>query len=282
MNTRTIPAYALHALKRNFSFTTGIYANHVSVRSDVPWHMRVLGILGIITYSLVLATFFYQAGQRAAGMDSKVEEAASLRTSRLNAELEQVRKELHASQAVVDIERAAQRTLARQSALLAEESARLKEELAVLRHVSTIRGPLASDKPVAASQPAASLQGTLPVPTVPAETVSSGGIRLDNLRVSPAAAKGMYHYSFLIEMQGARRGKENRFDLEIALMTRGNRPGEILPGAGAQTPREPVVIRNYRTIRGMFTLPAGSEASDVEIRLVEAGIVRSSRRVTLG
>jgi hypothetical protein len=107
---------------------------------------------------------------------------------------------------------------------------------------------------------------------------------IDRLKVEPDTVPGRYRYAFLIALQGSRRGKEARFNLQIV----------ATPGAGASSdkitlPRRDdpnhaqyeIELRNFRRIEGRFDLPANSTPVQLEFRILEAGTVKTSQSLSL-
>lgn len=233
----------------------GISAPQVSVRTRVPWHWRLAGFAGAIAVLAAVVALVYDAGQRMAGFDQSetAKQVSELRAT--NAALEQevgrLRSLLTARESSLEIEQASQRLLTEKAGTLTAENARLKEDLAVFERLARL------------------------------EAKSDESIFLDRLSVR-ADTPGQYRYSFLIALQGGRRGKETKFNLQIAISRRNGNDKITLP-----TPDDPEIgqyeisLRNFRHIEGRFSVPAGFAVGEVEIRILEAGLLRAGKKVAL-
>lgn len=235
----------------------GIFAPQVAVRTHIPWHFRVATVLGVLLFSLGLAAWSFDAGKRIAGFDQEETSRLldKLRTDNKALEDEVVRLSglLAASEGSVQIEQAAQRSLAEKNRLLAEENTKLKEDLAVFEKISRLEGRSAEE------------------------------VSLDQFNIRHESG-GLYRYSFLIALQGGRRGKESRFDLQLvvnplagshdAMMTFERKEG-VAPG------QFEIVLRNFRRIDGKFQLPKDYALGSVEIRVLEKGKMKAVRRVAV-
>ncbi len=235
----------------------GIAAPRVAVRTHVPWHIRAASAAGILAILAMLAGWAYDAGRRIAGFEQgeSVHTAKELR--RINASLEEevakLRSLLATSESSLQIEQAAQRLLAERNNELALENARLKEELAVFERLVRLDGKGANE------------------------------VSLDDLTVRPEG-ESVYRYSFLIALQGARRGREAEFDMQLVVTPRPGSQGDkiVLPRPGDSiASRYKIALRNFRRIEGRFTTPAGFAPGEVELRIYERGLLKASRSVTL-
>jgi hypothetical protein len=207
---------------------------------------------------IAFAGWAYDAGRRVAGFD-RGETADMLEQLRsqnvvLESELARLRSLLTASESSLQIEQAAQKILSEKHGVLVQENNKLREELAVFERLTKFEGKRNEE------------------------------VDLDQVSVTPDAAKGYFRYSFLVALQGARRGKETRFNLRINVVPRGDQTGAkiAVPGnEGAESGRYEIVLRNFRRIEGRFRLPEGVQPAAVEIEILEAGQPKASKRVVL-
>ena len=112
-----------------------IAAPKMAVRTHVPWYLRALFWIVVLSVSTAGAAWVYDAGRKIAGFDSTEvqEELAVLRVR--SVQLAEENKRLKAVQNSADsqlaIERTAQKRLAEQAQTLSAENTRLKEDLAL-------------------------------------------------------------------------------------------------------------------------------------------------------
>lgn len=223
------------------------------MRTHVPWHIRLAGLAGVVALLAMLAGWSYDAGRRIAGFDrgettNTVEELRNANAA-LEEEAARLRSLLAASESNLHIELSAQRMLSEKSGALALENLRLKEDLAVFERLAGLEGR--NDQEVS----------------------------LDRPMVSADATPGSYRFSFLIALQGDRRGKESVFDLQVVAVPRaGSTNVKIaLPGQGETNASQyKVALRNFRRIEGKFALPPDFPVGTVEFRILERGILKAS------
>ncbi len=120
----------------------GIAAPQVAVRTHVPWHLRVAGIVFGVVLLLGLAGWVFDAGRRIAGPDQNELAALQAANLALESEAQRLRSLLAASENSLQIEQSAARLLSEKNRALVEENAKLKEELAVIERLSERRGKM--------------------------------------------------------------------------------------------------------------------------------------------
>lgn len=246
-------ALSLRRLRGRF----GISAPQLSIRTHVPWHLRAASIVGAVLLVLALAAWAYDAGRRMAGFDrSEAGEAVKeLRTTNvaLEEEVSRLRSLLSGSASNLQIEQATQKLLTEKNAALLEENAKLKEELAVFERLAKFEG--------------------------------KGGeeVSIDRLNVR-AETSGRYRYSFLIALQGSRRGKESKLHLQLVVTSPNPAIAEkrVFPKSGAtDVSQYEIVLRNFRRIEGRFEVPPEFSVGTIEVRILEAGQIKVSKSVTV-
>lgn len=240
-------------LRRRF----GIAAPKVAIRTHVPWYLRMMGTVAILGLSLAFAGWTYDFGRRMAGFDQS--EAGSivgeLRQSHasLEEEVARLRSLLAASENSLEIEQAALKQLTEKSGVLSTENAKLKEELAVYERLARLEGQVA------------------------------GEISIDRLTVKTEGV-GAYRYSFLVALQAARRGKEAKFNLQIVLSPKSGTAGDkiTLPRReDADVAQYEITLRNFRHIEGRFMVSPDFAVGKVEVRIIEAGLLKGSKTLML-
>ncbi len=242
----------------------GIAAPQLAVRTHVPWYLRAISVVVILAALLALAVWVYDTGRRMAGFDyseaGQVTRELRAANAALEEEVTRLRSLLTASQSSQQIEQSAQQLMAEQNKALVSENARLKEELAVFERLTRLEG----------GQP-------------------DGEITLDRLAVRSDMAPGRYRYSFLIALQGAKRGKETKLNLQLVVVPRGATGNSGSSGAKITLPRRDdpdvaqydVSLRNFKRVEGKFEVPAGFAVGAVEIRILEAGVLKASKSLSL-
>ena len=256
--SRSHPSSRIALILRRLRGRFGISAPKVAVRTHVPWYLRILGIAGIIVLSVALAAWAYDVGRRMSGTHEgdadRVVSELRLANSTLESETVRLRSLLTASESGLQIERAAQKLLSEKSNALADDNARLKEELAVFERLAKLEGKTEDE------------------------------ISIENLSVRADAAPGRYRFNFLMALRGTRRGKDAKFSLQLVVSPRAGTVGAkmTLPRNGdPDAAQYEIALRNFRRIEGKFDVPAGYIVGATEIKIFEAGILRSSRSLVL-
>lgn len=272
-------ALTLRRLRGRF----GISAPRVAVRTHVPWYLRTAGLVVAAGFSVILIAWAYDAGRRSAGFDqggaSQAAEELRLANKVLEDEVARLRSLLTISESSLQIEQAAQRNLSEKNTNLAEENAKLKEEVIVFQKLAKLEGKH-SPLPVAPAK-----VETLKSDTGKSEqAVPDGSVSIDRLSLRQDAAPGHYRYSFMLALQGARRGKETKLNLQIVLSPRAGTSNAkiVLPRQGDKDLTQyEIALRNFRRIDGKFELPADFVAGAAEFRISEAGILKASKKFDL-
>jgi len=243
-------------LLKRFRQRFGISAPRMTVRTHVAWYWRVLGLVAVLSCSLVLANWMYDAGRRIAGYDrSEAEqEMSQLRQSlnKLTEESTTLRTSVNASESKLQIERAAQAQLVKQVKALEDENARLKEDLAFFENL------------------------------IPGER-KDNALSINRFRVEPDALPGEFHYRLLL-LQGGSRAQpfQGNLQLLVTLQQEGKNAIITLPEAGAAQAYK-INFRYFQRVEGTFRVAPGARVKTVQIRIFENGSaqVRASQSVNL-
>ena len=239
----------------------GIAAPKMSVRTDVPWYLRWLGIAVMLAFSAALALWMYDAGRRFAGFDrSEVEQelsAARSELGKMRAELERLGAIANAADSKVSIERTAQQKLAQQARVLEQENARLREELAIFESMLS------------------------------SETASAAPLSVLRFKVEPDTLPGEFRYRVLLLASGPRRGKEFQGRLELVVsLTDGGRGAMItLPGQGqSDNAAFRLGFKHFQRVDGTFRVDPKAKVVSVQVRVYETGSTepKVTRSVTPG
>ena len=234
----------------------GIAAPRVAVRTHVPWHWRVLGLVTMLGVSLALAGWIYDAGRRFAGFDrSETEqELTSLRakSAELTGEVMRLRSVADASGSKLQIEMTAQQQLTRQVKALEDENVQLKEDLSVFENLAQAEGP-------------------------------EGSLSINGLRVEADADH--YRYRMLVAMQqGGKKDREFNGSLQLAvtLQQNGKSVMMLLPYLGDPNANKYLLnFKHFRRVEGTFKAPVGTRVKSVEVRLLQNGELKVSKSVVM-
>jgi hypothetical protein len=236
----------------------GISAPQVAVRTHIPWYLRVLAIVALVVLSMTLVGWAYDAGRRIAGFDrSETDQVLAelrLANTALEDEAGRLRTSLTASESSLKIEQASQQLLSERNTELSAENAKLKEELAVFERLAQL------------------------------EKKSDDGVLLDRLKVEREAVAGRYRFGFLIALQGPRRGKETKFNLQIIASPRDSVRGDkiVLPRMDDPNAAQyEIELKNFRRIEGKFDLPSNIPFAVLEFRILEDGMVKTSQSLNI-
>ncbi len=224
----------------------GISAPKMTVNTHVAWYWRWLGMLVLLSLSLVLAAWMYDAGRRFAGFDSTElnQENARLRDSlaRVEGEAARLRAIANASESRLKIEQTAQAQLAGQAKAIEEENNRLKEDLALFENL------------------------------VPTDN-RDDKVSIHRFKVEREALPGEYRYHLLVIKNG-RRDREFYGSLQLVVeMQQDGKdailvfPGPAEAGGGALSLR----FKYFHRAEGTFRMPPGARLKTVRARVMENG-----------
>jgi hypothetical protein len=229
----------------------------VAVRTHIPWYWRILATIAVLSISIAIAGWVYDAGRKIAGFDRRETEqemtALRDRVDELQKEAAKLRALVNAGESNLQIERTAQQQLVRQVKSLEQENGRLKEDLAFFENLASGEG-------------------------------KEAGFTINRLRVEPNGNPGHYRYRLLAAAQGGKKDREFRgsVQLVISLQQEGKSAMMILP-----EPNDPgkhrfnINFKHFQRVDGTFQVPAGARVSSVEARLIQDGVTRASQTVTL-
>ena len=237
----------------------GINAPRLAIRTHVAWYWRALATITILSVSLALAAWVYDAGKRIAGFhsDESIREIQSLRNHlmELDAELTKLRSLAGSGESSLQIERATQKQLSLQARALEAENAALKEDLAFF-------------------------EGLIPA----SETEDEAGARIDHLRIEPSGVSGEYRYRMLVVNNAGRQAREIKGVLQILVkVQQGGKDVTItLPASTEPNPRRfRFEIKRFNRLEGFFSVPSGAVVKKVEVRFLQDGVLRARQYVNL-
>jgi hypothetical protein len=234
-------------LLKKFRQRFGISAPRMTVNTHVAWYWRMLGLVAVLSCSLALAAWIYDAGRRYAGFDrSEAEqELSQLRESagKLAQETAALRASVNASESKLQIERSAQTQLGRQVKALEDENARLKEDLAFFENL------------------------------IPSEN-RDNTLSINRFRAEPGALPGEYRYRLLL-VQGGRRDKpfQGNLQLLVTLQKDGKDAIIALPEEGAAQAYK-ISFKYFQRVEGTFRVAPGARVKMVQVRVFENGFAQ--------
>lgn len=247
-------AVKLKRLRQRF----GISAPKVAIRTHVAWYWRAVAVAVLLTISLVLAEWVYDAGRSIAGFDSRTSTHAltslKARVAELEAELTVVRGVASAADSNVKIERVAQQQLGQQVRSLESENAALKQDLAFF-------------------------EGLLP-DSIGGEQ----GVRINRFRIEPGNVSGQYRYRLLVIHGKTKVQKEFRGDLQIVLkVQQGGRDVMITYPSESDTDKQRfrLDVTHFQRAEGMLLIPSGAVLKSAEARILQDGVVRVRQTINL-
>lgn len=239
-----------------------IAAPKMAVRTHIPWYWRALFWIAVMSTSLALAAWIYDAGRKFAGFDRNEvqQELAELRVAvqRHSSENSKLKAENNAAGSRLSIEQTAQQRLGEQVKTLEMENTRLREDLALFE------GMVAAER-------------------------KEGSVAINNFKVE--IDKGRMRYRLLLS-RGARTGsilggnQEPEFSgrIDFQLTQGGAADGGMirLPSneeIGADNYR--VKFRYFQRMEGELALPSGAVPKQIQVRLLEGDKVKATQTVNL-
>lgn len=216
----------------------------MTVQTHVAWYWRMLGLVAVLSFSLALAAWMYDAGRRFAGFDlGAIElELSQLRerAGKLATESAALRASVNSSESKLQIERTAQTQLAMQVKALEEENARLKEDLAFFENL------------------------------IPGEH-RDNTLLINRFRVNSGALPGEFRYRLLL-LQGGRRDKPFQGNLQLLVTLQGVDKDVIitLPEEGAAQAYK-ISFKYFQRVEGTFRVAPDAKVKMVRVRIFEAG-----------
>lgn len=250
-------AGGLKKLRQRF----GISAPRVAVRTHVPWYLRWLLLAVLLSFSVALAAWMYDAGRRFAGFDrGEVQDELSGMRRELEStrgELAKLRAIANAADSKMSIERTAQVQLARQIRSLEQDNARLREDLAIFENMLSV------------------------------ETRSVQALNIQRFKVEPEGLPGEYRYRMLL-LTGNRRDRgdfQGRLELLVGVQQEGKNAIILIPDrAAADGPPFKLAFRNFFRVEGTFRVDPKTKVGTVQVRIFETGTAqaKATQSVTLG
>lgn len=225
----------------------GIAAPKLTVRTHVAWHWRALGWVVLLSVSLALARWMYDAGRQFAGFDAVAtsEELATLhgRIENLEREANDLRSTVSTAESRLQIERTSQAQLVKQLKTVEAENARMREDLAFFESLAAGR---AEDK-----------------------------VAVSRFRVESEPIPGEYRYRLLVTQGGKDREFQGRLQLVVTMRQGGRDVTLVLPDERAQDGAAyRVQFRRFFRVEGSFKVDPNATVRAVQVRVFEQGVAQ--------
>lgn len=240
-------------LRTNFS----IGSSRMAIRSQMAWYWRWL--LNLLMMGAVAAVVWWlvQNSYRITGfsVDEARQQIRALTedNARMKQDVDSLRTQVIERDRQLQVERAAQKELARTVASLQDENAGLKEDLGFLRKLMS-------------------------------SGATAEGLVLSDVKIERDGASNQYRYRMLLT-QGGQRKQDFRGKVQVvARVARGpNVETYTFPEPSAGEAAGAVDFRFYQKVEGRFTVPEDAQLKSAEIRIlaVPGGQVKLSRTVNV-
>lgn len=227
-------------LRRRF----GAAAPRVSVRTHVPWYLRVAPGLFLLLAGLAAATLIFGSGFRFSGGVGGPDDIVKLREriDALENELAQYRSNAQSAGSTLQIERTTREQIERQIKLLEAENSRLKQDVSLFESLAEIDG-------------------------------GGADATITGLSVEPQDEPGHYRYRMLIAVRGANKAeREREFHGQLQMLVKMRHQGKAaimnLPLPGDPTKDQfRLKFKHFQRVDGGFEVPAGARVTSLEVRL---------------
>jgi hypothetical protein len=232
-----------------------ISAPRMTVRTHVPWPLRISAIVAVLAVVIAGGFWLYESGKAFAGFGKNLKDEVATLTvenQRLRQDNARLAAAESAAQGRLNIETSTQSQLGNQIRNLELENAKLKDDVAFFDNLSA--------------------------------NTPSGEVAIKRLQVNAEDMPGQMHYRMLITQGG---GTDHAFmgDLQmIVTLQQGgkaammNLPDPSVPGDARAFQ---VSFRFFKRLEGTFRIPQGATVKQVEARVLEHGIVRSQETVAV-
>ena len=110
------------------------------------------------------------------------------------------------------------------------------------------------------------------------------GVRIGRLRIEPFGASGEYRYRLLVVNNGVRQSKGVKENLQFLVKVVQDGKDSMIT---VQPEREEkpldfyLEIKHFHRLDGVFSIPKGMKVLSIEARLLQDGVVRAKRSISL-
>ena len=215
-------------LKRHF----GASAKHVTVRTQQPWYWQWFVALLLILFGYLVGYWQFTGGDYVGMLNS----VNNLLRDKQTLEAKTVYRERQ-----LQVERAAQKSLADELAALQDESIQLKEEVAFYRGILN-------------------------------ENAANSELKVHSFKLNKGKIPNQYEYHVLL-IQSGRHDKmaQGRLQLDLVALKGGEQVSQ--PLSDGIKPIDPIKLnfKYYQRIDGSFILPDDVQAPSVKLSVIMAG-----------
>lgn len=229
----------------------------MTIKTQLPWPVKLALISIVLGLGAALAMWTYELGRGITGQNHDAErqeiKALKERLETLSAEHDQFSTTANAAESRLTMERSAVKQLAAQVRALEAENTKLKEDLAFFEKL-------------------------LPASTGPR------GISIQQLNVENIGPHQL-RYRLLL-MQGGKATEQFVGNLQLAITVEHNGKSAmmIFPERNTAEPEREkfkLAFKHYQRIEGMLTIPQGTIARHVQVRVLEKGQIRAQQAANL-
>jgi hypothetical protein len=235
----------------------GIAAPKLAVIPHVAWYWRALAVIGVLTLSLLLAMWMYDAGRRIGGFDATIAggELAGLRNrvAALEDELKRLRAVNASAESRVQIEKTAQTQLVKQLKAVEAENARLREDVSFFEGLA-------------------------------ARGITDDKLAVPRFKVEQDAMPGEYRYRVLVTQGGPREREFNgRLQFVVNMQLGGKDVAVVIPEDKAEEAAYRLSFKRFFRAEGSFRVDPKATVRSVQVRVIEAGATqpRATQNFTL-
>lgn len=210
----------------------GITAQRMAVRSQVSWYWRLLGAAALIGIGFGVGYWCFQTG----GHIRLPENVQQLQT-----ENQALQTKIVYAERQLQVERAAQASLAKEMAAMQDEDMRLKEDIAFYKSILV-------------------------------EGAGSGILKIHSMKVAKAKNPGEYQYHILL-VQSGKHDKPVQGSLQLEISgTQAGKPVVVKLNDGqlSQKARK-LNFKYYQKVDGTFSVPGDTTAKTLLARFYEPG-----------
>ncbi len=219
----------------------------MAVRSAMPWPLRWAGVAIVLGFCAAISLWAFEFGKDIAGLDSGAkEELLRLRAdaAKLREERDKAQSVFNTSASLLTAEKSAQERMAAQIKQLEAENRTLRDDLGFFEKLI----------------PAAGTEG-LAIRGLQAEVLGATQLKWQVLVMQAAKNAPEFHGKLELSVSGTQNGK----------------PWTMEPPGGAQ----PLQLRQYRRVDGIFDLPPQAVVKNVSARVVEGTVTRAVQSIKL-
>ena len=222
----------------------GIAAPKLAVTPQVAWYWRALAVVAVLTVSIVLAMWMYDAGRRIGGFDATTAdgEIATLRNrvTALEGELRGLRAVNASADSRLQIEKTAQTQLVKQLKAVEAENARLREDVSFFEGLA-------------------------------ARGITEDKLAVPRFKVESDAMPGEYRYRVLVTQGGKEREFSGRLQFVVNMQLGGKEVAVVIPEDKAEEAAYRLNFKRFFRAEGSFRVDPKATVRSVQVRVIESG-----------